>query len=245
MLGSAMSETFGPEAVPTDGVPAAAARSDAATARSTSTSHSAPEAVEGYAAIVLAGGAGSRLGGVAKPAVTVGGVPMIDRVLSAARAGGRAVIVGPSALVAATHTRTVQESPPGGGPVAAVGAAFDALRGELADVVAIVAADLPLLTADAIRQLVETVEHGRVDGATYMDRDGRRQWLCGAWRTAAVAERLAAIREQRGGDLAGAALRDLFGSLAVAEVGHDGDPPPWFDCDTDDDIRRAEEWLTR
>jgi molybdopterin-guanine dinucleotide biosynthesis protein A len=245
MLGSAMSEMLSSAAMPSDGVPAAAAKSDAATARSPSTSHATSEAVEGYAAIVLAGGAGSRLGGVAKPAVTVGGVPMIDRVLAAVRAAGRAVVVGPSALASPTHTRTVQESPPGGGPVAAVGAAFDALRGELADVVAIVAADLPLLTADAIRQLVETVEHGRVDGATYIDAEGHRQWLCGAWRTAVVAERLAVIGELRGGDLAGAALRDLFGPLAVAEVGNDGEPPPWFDCDTDDDIRRAEEWLTR
>jgi molybdopterin-guanine dinucleotide biosynthesis protein A len=245
MLGSAMSETLNPAAMPSEGVPAAAAKSDAASASSPSTSRAAPETVEGYAAIVLAGGAGSRLGGIAKPAVAIGGVPMIERVLAAVRASGRVVVVGPAALVVATHARTVQESPPGGGPVAAVGAAFDALDGELADVVAIVAADLPLLTADAIRQLVETVEHGRVDGATYIDGDGHRQWLCGAWRTAAVAERLAVIGELRGGDLAGAALRDLFGPLAVAEVRHDGDPPPWFDCDTDDDIRRVEEWLTR
>jgi hypothetical protein len=52
------------------------------------------------------------------------------------------------------------------------------------------------------------------------------------------------LSEARGG-LDGAALRELFGSLAVAEVRRDVYPPPWFDCDTEDDIQRAEEWLTR
>jgi len=238
------------EAPASDGMTSEAMASDEMTSESTASGSPSkprvtPDAGHGYTAIVLAGGAGSRLGGVGKPAVPVGGIPMIDRVLAAVGPSERTVVVGPADIVGSVTVRTVQESPAFGGPVAALGAVFDALGDELADVVAIVAADLPLLTTAAVRELIDTVCHGRVDGATYADAGGHRQWLCGAWRTAAVAERLAAIGEVRGGDLAGAALRDLFGPLAVAEVGHDGDPPPWFDCDTDDDIRRAEEWLTR
>jgi molybdopterin-guanine dinucleotide biosynthesis protein A len=193
-----------------------------------------------FSAIVLAGGAGRRLGGVDKPAVLVAGVPMIDRVLDAVRTVGPPIVVGPER----PDVETVREYPTGGGPVAAIGAAFDAYRSWLTDVVAIVGADLPLLDAAALGELRTVAARGRVDGAVFTDSAGQRQWLCGAWRTAVLADRLAALGEERG-DLIGAALRDLFGPLAVAEVRHDDGPPPWFDCDTDDDIRRAEEWLTR
>jgi molybdopterin-guanine dinucleotide biosynthesis protein A len=204
---------------------------------------SIPSARGRYRAIVLAGGAARRLGGVPKPAIPVGGVPMIERVLAAvAPAGDRVVVVGPPDLATAGAVRTIREHPPGGGPVAAIGAAFDAFGVDLADVVTIVGGDLPLLTAAAVGELTDTASHGRVDGAVYVDASGRRQWLCGAWRAAAVADRLAEMVDNRG-DLSGAALRDLFGPLAVAEVRRDDDPPPWFDCDTEDDIRRAEEWL--
>ena len=47
------------------------------------------------AGIVLAGGRGSRLGGVDKPALTVAGTALIERAL-AALAGVRTVVVGPA-----------------------------------------------------------------------------------------------------------------------------------------------------
>jgi molybdenum cofactor guanylyltransferase len=194
-----------------------------------------------YVAIVLAGGASRRLGGVHKPAVPVAGVPMIERVLAAV---GAAIVVGPADVALAVDVPIVREDPAGAGPVAAIGAAFEVYESRLADVVAIVGADLPLLTSGAVRGLIDTVVHGRVDGATYVDEQGHRQWLCGAWRTAAVAERLESMAGAPSG-LVDAALRDLFGPLAVAEVRTDDVPPPWFDCDTEDDIRRAEEWLAR
>jgi len=155
---------------------------------------------------------------------------------------GRTLVVGADSALDAVPT--VRESPPGGGPVAAIGAAFDAVGGELIDVVAILAGDLPLLDAPAIADLRAVAARGWVDGAIYVDSDGRPQWLCGAWRTASVATRLVALADIRG-RLDGAAIRELFGGLAVAEVTHIDGPPPWFDCDTEDDIRRAEEWLTR
>lgn len=195
-----------------------------------------------FTSIVLAGGAARRLGGVDKPAVRVAGVPMIERVLAAAVPFGRILVVG--AADAVIGVPTIRESPPGGGPVAAIGAAVDAVGPELADVVAILGGDLPLLDAAALGDLRAVAARGRVDGAVYIDPGGRRQWLCGAWRAASVVGRIAALAESRG-TLNGAALGELFGALAVAEVTRDDDPPPWFDCDTEDDIRHAEEWLTR
>lgn len=194
-----------------------------------------------FTSIVLAGGAGSRLGGIDKPSVRVAGVSMIERVLAAAGQSGRTIVVGPKN--GPVSVPMIQESPPGGGPVAAIGAAYGAVEAELADVVAILGGDLPLLTAGAIAELRAVAARGRVDGAVYVDTGGRQQWLCGAWRGSSVAGRLASLVDSRG-SLEGAALRELFGALAVAEVIRASDPPPWFDCDTQDDIRRAEEWLT-
>jgi molybdopterin-guanine dinucleotide biosynthesis protein A len=72
-----------------------------------------------------------------------------------------------------------------------------------------------------------------------VDQAGRPQWLAGVWRLDSLADRLAAL-----GDPSGRAVRDLVSGLRVARVrvADQGGPPPWFDCDTEDDVRRAEEW---
>lgn len=81
------------------------------------------------------------------------------------------------------------------------------------------------------------------DGVCFVDADGRRQSLCGVWRVAALRAGLDRLAAERGGSLAGAPVRALLAGLVVREVPWSGDgPPPWFDCDTDEDVRRAEEW---
>ncbi|MCG5437078.1 bifunctional protein IspD/ispF, partial [Micromonospora sp. PSH25] len=81
------------------------------------------------------------------------------------------------------------------------------------------------------------------DGACFVDGDGRRQSLCGVWRVAALREALHRLTVERGGTLSGAPVRALLAGLVVREVAWSGEgPPPWFDCDTDEDVRRAEEW---
>ncbi|WP_432983443.1 molybdenum cofactor guanylyltransferase [Dactylosporangium sp. CA-233914] len=195
------------------------------------------------AAIVLAGGRGRRLGGVDKPMVAVGGVPMLARVVSALMEGGAApiVVVGPVREGMPAGVRVVREEPAGGGPAAAVGAGI----GEVAaggrggppgvgglGLVAVVAADLPFLSGRAVRVLVDAV--GERDGALFVDGDGRRQLLCGVWRVAALVEAVGQMER-----LEGASLRRLVGGLDVAEVAWAGERPPYFDCDTEDDLRRV------
>ena len=76
-----------------------------------------------------------------------------------------------------------------------------------------------------------------------MDGDGRRQSLCGVWQVAALRAAVDRLTVERGGSLAGAPVRALLAGLVVREVPWSGEgPPPWFDCDTDEDVRRAEEW---
>ena len=191
--------------------------------------------VGGYAAVVLAGGAGRRLAGADKPSLTVGAVSMLDRVLAAVADAHPRVVVGPSPLAAALPDGAVltTEDPPGSGPVAATAAGLR-LVPPVVPYVALLAADLPFLTSAAIRMLAaEMVAPGRdaglrasadagvdapdgaaglaslsgtavrdaagslVDGALFVDSDGRRQLLCGLWRVDALRAALAALGDPR------------------------------------------------
>ncbi|MET7864536.1 molybdenum cofactor guanylyltransferase [Micromonospora taraxaci] len=196
-----------------------------------------------YAAVVLAGGAARRMGGVDKPALPVGGRPMRDRVLAAVADATPRVLVGPVDAVP-NGVRVAREDPPGGGPVAAAAAGL-ALLDPDTTLVALLAADLPLLTRPAIGELLDqlTRVEPQPDGACFVDGDGRRQSLCGVWRVSALRAGLARLAAERGGSLSGAPVRALLAGLVTREVPWSGDgPPPWFDCDTDEDVRRAEEW---
>jgi molybdopterin-guanine dinucleotide biosynthesis protein A len=178
---------------------------------------------------------------VAKPAIPVGGIRMIDRVLAALAGAEPIVVVGPADLGLPTAVVRTREDPPGGGPVAGLGAAIELAAAPL---VAILGGDLPLLAAGDLADLVGSLHPG-VDGAVFVDGDDRAQWLCGVWRTDVVHARLRDFAAERGG-LANGSLRGLFGPLRFAEVrAGNRVMPPFFDCDTDDDIRRAEEWLRR
>lgn len=200
--------------------------------------------VVGFGVVVLAGGGGRRLGGAGKPILAVGGEPMLGRVLGAVDGGDPRVVVGPESLVAVVPAgvRVVQEEPAGGGPVAGLAAGLAALTAHAAPgVVVVLAADLPLLTPDAVDRLVAGVSG--VDGAVFVDGGGRRQWLCGAWSTAALAGRLGELAAT--GPLTGRAMRELFGPLRIADVVVDGGRrPPWYDCDTPADLADAERRLT-
>nr|WP_234361974.1 NTP transferase domain-containing protein [Plantactinospora sp. BB1] len=191
------------------------------------------------------------MGGVDKPALPVGGRPMLDRVLAAVADADLRVVVGPAGELP-TGVRATREQPPGGGPVAAVAAGLAALLPDTAPpdtadagVVALLAADLPLLTADAVRQLRTALSRAPgADGVVYVDDAGRAQFLCGVWRVGPLRAALARLAAGRGGVLTGTSMRALVAELTVTEVAWRGSgPPPWFDCDTDDDLRRAEEWI--
>jgi molybdopterin-guanine dinucleotide biosynthesis protein A len=179
------------------------------------------------------------MGGAPKPARTVGGVPLLTRVLTAVTAADPRIVVGPAPPHPPAGVLFTREEPPGGGPVAAVAAGL-ALVPATIQLTAILGADLPFLTADAVDRLSRALSRDIAqddDGCVYIDSDGRHQWLCGVWRTAALRERL-----RRLGDPSGRGMRHLTEGLRLATLTTVADPPPWFDCDTEDDLRRAEEW---
>ncbi|MEU4892134.1 NTP transferase domain-containing protein [Streptomyces sp. NPDC044780] len=182
-----------------------------------------------YDAVILAGGAARRLGGVDKPALRVGGRALLDRVLDACRGAGRTVVVGPRRPTV-RPVRWAREQPPGGGPVAAVDAG---IRQTTAPVVLVLSADLPFLTPETVEALLTGIEDA--EGAVLIDSDGREQPLVAAYRAEPLRREIALLATEHGG-LGGLPLRLLVSELALARLQH---PTASFDCDTWEDITTA------
>jgi molybdopterin-guanine dinucleotide biosynthesis protein A len=184
--------------------------------------------------MILAGGRGSRLGGHDKPGLVVGDRTLIGSVVAAGTAAGarQVIVVGPQ-RPGLDGVSFVGEQPPGAGPV-------PALRRGLAEAsepwVAVLAADLPFLRAAHLGALLRAAAGHH--GAVLVDDAGRPQWLVGCWRTGALRHAAAGYD--------GTSLRGLLGPLTpvlVSLMPAPGEPPPWLDCDTPDDLRRARGWL--
>ncbi len=152
-------------------------------------------------AIVLAGGASTRLG-ADKPEQRVGGRRLLDIALAAVADADTVVVVGPPRDVPAGVT-VVCEDPPGRGPVAALAAGFAALPNGPADVV-VLPADLPRITPTAVTALATA--RGDAPVALAADDDGHRQYLTAVWDSAALAAALTAYPSR---------MRDLLPGNAV------------------------------
>jgi len=182
-----------------------------------------------FAAVVLAGGRAARLGGQQKPQLDVGGRSMLSTVLTALDGAAPRVVVGPPQPVP-TGVRLVREQPPGGGPVPALAAGL-AEVGDV-EVVAVLAADLPFVTAELVTALRERLTG---DGVLVVDDTGRDQLLLGVWRTAVLRTAISGARPH-------SPLRALFAPLAVRRyrpAAIPGVPAPWTDCDTPAELARA------
>ncbi|WP_405941996.1 NTP transferase domain-containing protein [Streptomyces sp. NBC_00207] len=182
-----------------------------------------------YDAIVLAGGAAQRLGGADKPALSVGGRALLDRVLDACPDARTTVVVG-GRRPTARPVHWTREDPPGGGPVAALDAG---LRGTTAELVLVLSADLPFLDRETVRALLDAPGP---DGAMLRDPDGRDQPLVAAYRAEPLRREIALLAAEHG-NLTGLPLRALTSELDLARV--TAQPLASFDCDTWDDLAAA------
>lgn len=114
--------------------------------------------------LVLAGGVGRRMGGVDKARLRVAGLPLLDRVLAAARPlCDQLVVVGPERPTGVGGVVFVTEAQPGGGPVPAVLAGLEASAG--CDVALVMATDLPLLGTAHLHRLLAPLEPSGADAA--------------------------------------------------------------------------------
>jgi len=165
------------------------------------------------AAIVIAGGQGSRMGGVDKPALELGGATLRDRIVAAARGAGAdpVIVVG----------REV-----GGGPVAALAAGLERIGP---------APEALVLAGDLVRPeraLALLAGPPGPDGLVLVDPEGREQWLAGRYRVAALREALARL-----GDPVDASLRRVVAGLRLRPVAADAEAVA--DIDTWEDYERA------
>ena len=181
-----------------------------------------------YAAVVLAGGKAVRLGGQPKPQLAVGGRTMLAAVLAAVPTAVPRVVVGPPQPVP-DGVVLVREVPPRGGPVPALRAGLAAVGTE---VVAVLAADLPFLTAALVDELRGLLTDA--DGVLVVDGSGRDQLLLGVWRTAPLRAALAGV-------VGPTSMRALLAPLSIHRhrPATGSGPAPWTDCDTPAELARA------
>ncbi|MET8846181.1 NTP transferase domain-containing protein [Amycolatopsis sp. NPDC004625] len=177
-----------------------------------------------YAGIVVAGGSARRLSGVDKPALSVGGKPLLARAVHALEGAERVIVVGPRRP--GFDVVWTREPVPGTGPVAALAAGLVFVPDDVESVV-VLAADLPGVRRSTVDRLVAGIGDG--DGAVLVDAVGKRQWLLGAWRAAA-------LRAELPDDVANAALRRVLGGLRVAEIPAERGEAD--DIDTPEDLER-------
>jgi molybdopterin-guanine dinucleotide biosynthesis protein A len=183
-----------------------------------------------YSAVVLAGGAGSRLGGVDKAAIVIDGRTLLAHALDAVAGASRRIVVGPAQPDLPPDVTIVREEPTGGGPVAAVDAGLQEVA---SDVVVVLACDMPLVTSYVVDALVGTLQNalactpasGAVDGVLLRDEERRRQPLAAAYRTAPLRRAVAGLPTP-----GGAAMRQLLEELQLRELRAPGAIA--LDCDT-------------
>ncbi|PPF35044.1 molybdopterin-guanine dinucleotide biosynthesis protein [Pseudoclavibacter sp. AY1H1] len=195
---------------------------------------------------MLAGGRGSRLGGVSKGDLEVGGRRLIDVALGAAHDAGasRTLVVG--AVTVQAPAELIREDPPFGGPAAGLAAALPSIS---APWLLLLACDLPRAPA-LVELLTEASGRGTAasdggtdgeadgegsppalaegaasadgapaggpDGFVVVDRDGRPQWLAGIYRTTALKRALERAAAASGAH--GLALRHVLEPLALTRV---------------------------
>lgn len=176
-----------------------------------------------FAAVVLAGGQASRLGGADKASIELHGRTLLDRTLDAVMDASEVVVVGHQVPTERPVT-FVLEDPRYGGPVAGLLTGRGSLLRELPSL-AVLAVDMPFLTAATFRRLHEAaVGH---DGAILVDQDGRRQ-LAFVVETARLDAADPGLEGRHG-----MALRALLEGMDLAEVpavGREGrDVDSWTD----------------
>lgn len=192
---------------------------DFATVRPSADSRSVPMGPSEPArfdAIVMAGGHGSRLGGVDKAAIVLQGVPLVDRCIDAVRSFGaeRVIVAGP-ANAGTRADACVRENPLFSGPLAALDAGIQEVQ---APWVMVLACDLvsPSQVADQLTHAL-SIAPPDVEGILLEDEAGYPQWLASAFRTKAL---LNAVEQYRleSGTLENASLRAVFQRLWLQRI---------------------------
>jgi molybdopterin-guanine dinucleotide biosynthesis protein A len=158
-------------------------------------------------AVVLCGGESRRFGSD-KTRADLGGVSVLDALLSSLPEHWDVLCVGPERPTVRPGVRWTREEPPGGGPVAGLAAALGEVE---APVTVLLGGDMPYAGSVAARLSATLSDVPDADVVAGVDREGRVQPLLAAYRTVA----LRAVLPDRP---AGTPLRRLLDGLRVHGV---------------------------
>ena len=196
-----------------------------------------PSERQPWSAIVLAGGTAQRLGGVDKASLEVSGRTLLDHLIGSLPDTVPVVVAGPRRPTVRAVTFRL-EDPAGSGPVAAISAALTAIS---TPHLAVVAVDIPWAVPVVMRLVDELSRMGDAEAVIPIDAQGRRQLLCSAWRTTALAAAL-----DRLGDPGGRSVRALVDGVVVRERPLSQDEAVMLvDIDTPGDLARERQRLGR
>ena len=184
-----------------------------------------------YTAAILAGGHGRRMGGQPKPLLQIGHARLIDRQLAAARAVANrvAIVANENELYDGLGVPVWNDLRPRCGPL---GGILTALVNAVTPVTLVIAGDMPFLTVEFLRHLVES---GRdVDVVIPRTAEGY-QPLCAAYKQTCIS----AI--QRNLDAGILKVTEFLPAVTVRELGpvdtasYDPDGTLFFNINTPDD----------
>lgn len=198
---------------------------------------------ESLAAIILAGGASSRMGRDKASLTLAGGETLLERTLAASRSAGASalVVAGEAPPAAAADVTYVREDPPRSGPVPALDAALEQVTAEYVLVLPCDLAD-PAAAAAHLVQAATGLGAGD-DGLVAVDAGGHRQHLTALFRSAALRRDSTANSGADSGAGSGR-VRSRLAGLSLAEVPEPADRPGlWADMDTPEEIERVRSGL--
>ncbi|MFH0411810.1 molybdenum cofactor guanylyltransferase [Corynebacterium sp. L4756] len=150
---------------------------------------------EKLATIIVAGGQGTRMGGVDKASVKVHGIRLVDRLIAQLPTDTDFIVVSPREL----GVPTTSEEPPFGGPVAGIHAGYEYLIRRYSNIeyLAILPVDAPD-SPQILPRLYQTMEtEPGASVALIRSHDGSLQNLCALWRTDTLAKAFAALGSPR------------------------------------------------
>jgi molybdopterin-guanine dinucleotide biosynthesis protein A len=149
---------------------------------------SAPPSDPAVVGLVLAGGAGRRMGGVDKALLDLGGRPLASCAADALRPACGAVALsanGDPARFRPLGLPVLADRTPGLGPLGGVAAGLAWAAGRGAAWMATLPTDAPLVGADAVRRLIDACREG-APGAYAAAPDGPH-WTVAVWPASALA----------------------------------------------------------
>lgn len=187
------------------------------------------------AVAILAGGAGSRIGGD-KPRRLLCGTPLLDRALQAAQGVAAPVIlvVRDPEQVRGFAGTVVRDTLGIEGPMAGLLSALIWAADAGADRVLTLPCDMPFLPGDLLPRLEGALTEDA--GAAVAASGGRLHPVCALWRTSA---RPVLVQRAEQGRLSLRGLSEAVGSVIVQWPIEDGDP--FFNINTAEDLEMAVE----